>query len=138
MDNVRIIKVWQDDEIMEIKVEAKSDLVSIHQNCYIQKSELWKASESMINYSFNYEEEKYIEFGQKDGNYTPTFSMCFLPADLTGHILIEMDMEINDNDTRKHRCLFYISSEMGCVELFGKKLKELIQNTEGFQIVLNP
>lgn len=54
-----------------------------------------------------------MEFGKKEGNYTPAFSMCMSPADMSGHVKIEVDIEIADHDTRSHRCCFYVKSELG-------------------------
>lgn len=35
-----------------------------------------------------------MELGKKEGNYTPAFSMCMMPADMSGHVKIEVDIEI--------------------------------------------
>ncbi len=37
-------------------------------------------------------------------------------------------MEIDDNPDRKHRCEFYIYSELGLVEQFGRSLILLSEN----------
>lgn len=52
-----------------------------------------------------------MEFGKKEGNYTPAFSMCMLPADISEHVKIEVDIEIADNDVRSHRRCFYVKSD---------------------------
>jgi len=46
--------------------------------------------------------------------------MELLPADSSGHVKIEVDVEIDDNDTRSHRCCFYVNTELGQVEQLGK------------------
>ena len=53
-------------------------------------------------------------------------NICHL--DKLGHFNIEMDMEIDDNSERKHRCMFFVKLEYGQVEnlangllLLGKK-----------------
>ena len=43
----------------------------------------------------NFNESYYLEFGQKEGYYTPAFSMCILPADELGHMTVEVDIEDN-------------------------------------------
>lgn len=60
----------------------------------------------------DYSSQCYLEFGNKEGNYTPAFSMNVLPADTSGHVKIEVDLEIVDNDKRSHRCCFYVESEL--------------------------
>ena len=38
--------------------------------------------------------------------------MNILPADTIGHVKIEVDLEIADNEKRAYRCCFYVESEM--------------------------
>lgn len=79
----------------------------------------------------------YMEFGKKEGNYTPAFSMDIIEISTSGYVKIEVDMEIADNDSRKHRCCFYVKSELGLLEKFGKELKGLIEGSIGEQVILN-
>lgn len=51
--------------------------------------------------------------------------MKLLPTDYYGHVKIEVNIEIDDNDTRSHRCCFFVNSELGLVEQLGSGLKEL-------------
>ncbi len=104
MDNIVFEKVWQDDNLIELKISANSEFVSAYQNCYIEDKKLEKLSERICNFVEDYNENCYLEFGKKEGNYTPAFSMNILPADMLGHVKIEVDIEIEDNDTRAHRC----------------------------------
>ena len=69
-----------------------------------------------------------MEFGKKKGDFTPAFSLRFLPTDNSGHVEIEIDMEIDDNPDRKHRCKFYIYSELALIEQFGRSLILLSEN----------
>ncbi len=62
--------------------------------------------------------------------------MCIMPADLSGHVQIEVDIEIADNDTRSHRCCFYIETELGLLEQLGIALKGLTIGQDGIQISL--
>lgn len=77
-----------------------------------------------------------MEFGNKIGNYTPAFSLNILPCDNFGHVKIEADIEIADNDRREHRCCFYVSCELGQLERFGQSLKSLISDDEGIKVSL--
>ncbi len=130
-DNLIFEKIYQDDTLIELKISAVSEYVSAYQNCYIQDIELEKISEKICKYISSYGESCYLEFGHKDGNYTPAFSMELLPADSSGHVKIEVDVEIDDNDTRSHRCCFYVNTELGQVEQLGKALKELVTGPIG-------
>lgn len=125
MDNIVISKCWQDDNLIELYVFAKSKYVSINQYCYISIDDTITNSNLIEKYVRDYNNEMYIEFGSIKGNYTPAFSLKFFPLKSNGHLIIETDLEIDDNDTRCHRCRFYIDAELGAVERFGKKLSKV-------------
>ncbi len=63
--------------------------------------------------------------------------MCILPADISGHVKIEVDIEIADNETRSHRCCFYVKSELGLIEQLGLSLKNLITESDGSEVSLS-
>ena len=63
--------------------------------------------------------------------------MCILPLDTSGHMKIEVDIEIADNDARSHRCCFYVKSDLGLVERLGLSIKSLVTAPCGEEISLN-
>lgn len=136
MDNLIFEKVWQDESLIELKISAKSEFVSAFQSCYIQDTRLEEIADKICDFVENYNEACYLEFGKKEGNYTPAFSMCMLPADMSGHVKIEVDIEIADNDMHSHRCCFYVKSELGLIEQLGIALKELLKGQEGNKVSL--
>jgi hypothetical protein len=136
MDNIIFEKVWQDESLIELKISASSEFVSAYQSCYIQDKKLEETAVKINNFVGKYDESCYLEFGKKEGNYTPAFSMCMMPADMSGHVKIEVDIEIADNDTRSHRCCFYVKSELGLIEQLGKSLKKLIIEQDGIKVSL--
>ena len=136
MDNIILKKIWQDEDLIELKISANSEFASAYQSCYIQQIKLEEIVEKIRNYVDHYNEACYLEFGQKDGNYTPAFSMYLLPANMSGHINIEVDIEIADNNMRNHRCVFYVKSELGLVEKLGMDLKKLIAEPTGSEASL--
>lgn len=135
-DNLSFEKIYQDDTLIELKISASSKFVSAYQNCYIQDTDLKKLAEKIAGYVSSHKESCYLEFGNKEGNYTSAFSMELLPADVHGHVKIEVDVEIDDNDTRSHRCCFYVNSELGLVELLGRSIKELAAAPIGYSVSL--
>lgn len=138
MDNIKIEKNWEDSNLLEIKVSAKSEYISIYQLCYIQNEDLKAIGNTIKEFSFNFTHNCYVEFGKMIGDFTPAFSLDFLPADNTGKVAIEVNMEIDDNDERKHRCCFYVESEIGLIEKFGNDLIEMaIQDNIKDEINLN-
>lgn len=139
MDNNNLIfeKVWQDEELCELKITAFSQYVNAYQFCYVEKNFLQEISEIILNYIKNYSKECYIELGKKEGDFTPAFSMKFLPADIYGHVKIEVDLEIADNETRIHRCCFFVESELGLIEKIGKRFLILEDSDLGSVCALN-
>lgn len=125
MDNIIINKCWQEDELIELHVVAKSKYVTVNQNCYISVENIIINSELLDKYVHSYNEEIYIEFGKKEGNYTPAFSLKLFPMNSNGHLTIEVDLEIDDNNSRCHRCIFFIDAELGAIERFAKKLSRI-------------
>lgn len=121
-NNIIFEKVWQEDNLVELKITAICEYVNAFQSCYVDSSFLKGLSEIISEYVKNYDKECYIEFGKKEGNFTPAFSMKFLPADNSEHVKIEVDVEIVDNETRTHRCCFYVDGELGQIERMGKEL----------------
>ncbi len=136
MDNIIFKKVWQDGNLIELKISINSEFVSAYQNCYIEDTMLKEISNKISNYVNNYNMPCYLEFGKKEDNYTPAFSMYMLPADASGHIKIEVDIEILDNDTRSHRCCFFVKSELGLIENLGISLNDIILGSEGVEASL--
>ena len=94
-------------------------------------------TDKVLNYVVHYDKSCYLEFGEKEGNYAPAFSMCILPASVTGHLKIEVDIEIDDNNKRCHRCCFYVNSELGLIEKFGNTLGKLVTGQIGTKVSLN-
>lgn len=121
-------KHWEEEELLELKVRADSTFVNAYQYCYIQKETLKTIGNRITGYVQNNQSDCYVEFGKKTGNYTPAFSLQFLQANQNGHVQIEVDMEIDDNDSRCHRCSFYVNSDLGCIEQFGKGIVEIANN----------
>lgn len=136
MSNLMISKNWKDNDLLEINVSAEAEFVKIHQLCYVQDIDLKEIGEKIVTYSFTPKKECYVEFGKKEGDFTPAFSLVFLKADNSGRVEIELDMEIDDNPDRKHRCKFYIYSELGLIEKFGRNII-LLSGDEKEEIQLN-
>lgn len=125
MDNITIEKYMHDSDLIGLNVFIESTYVRVKQYCYVDKFQLEEASTKLKEFVSN-PEKCYIEFGHKTGNYTPAFSMEIERSDLLGHVRIELDLEIDDNTERKHRCQLYIFSNIGEIEQFGKDLVRLI------------
>ena len=136
MDNIIIEKMWHDVELIEIKMVFRTEFVNVYQYCYVSESDWEKNVDRIFQYIAEPRTEIYTEYGNKSGNYTPAFSMLFLPLDANGHVKIEMDIEIADNNIRAHRCSFYVDTEIGLLEQFAYKMQMLLKGEDGYEIKL--
>ena len=98
MDNLIFEKIWKDENLIELKIKGISEYVQVYQNCYVEDEKLRKIGKTISEYTYNYSSECYVEFGKKEGHFTPAFSMKILPAESSGRMKIEVDFEIADND----------------------------------------
>lgn len=137
-DKLIFTKEWQDDCMISLAISAKSEYAAAKMNgCYIALDFPKEISRRVVEYAtVSCDKDCYIEFGEKKGNYTPAFSMKFLPSDHCGHVKIEVDIEIYDNSTRAHRCVFYVNSDLGAIERLGRKFKCLAEVADGTEISL--
>lgn len=132
MNNIIIEKIWKDSELMELHIIAESEFVRAHQTCYIQETDLQEIAHKMIKYVSEYiNQDLYVEFGRKEGNFTPAFSMKFTKKDLSGHINIEVDLEVADIEDRSHRCKYFVQGELGAIERLGKCLLRMATSDVG-------
>jgi hypothetical protein len=86
---------------------------------------LKKIGKALLEYTYDCNNECYVEFGEKEGDCTPAFSMKILPAESSGRMKLELDFEIDDNDERQHRACFFIQSELGMLDKLGKSLQSM-------------
>lgn len=132
-DNVIIEKIWEEQDMIEIEIKGVSEFVTTYQNCYVTRSDLLDFSEKISNYISNPLDELYYEFG--DGN-SELFLKIF-PIKMTGNLMIEMDLQIRDTNPQKHRVSFYVWTELGLLESFGKRVKRIVDGYIGMKIFLN-
>ncbi len=137
MDDIILEKILHDGNLIELNIVAESELVKARQSCYIDSAKLGEYSAKLQSFVLNSEPEVYVQFGEKEGNHTPAFSMKVIRADRCGHVKVEMDVEVEDNDTRAHRCCFYVNSDIGAIEHFGMEIGKLESMPIGEVISLN-
>ena len=135
LGNILIEKIWEDELIFEVRLRVESKYVNAWQTCYFDSVSLDKLCYFISGYCKGTGNANYYESGDKTGNYTPSFSMS-LSNNSTGHITIEMDLEINDVEDRSHRCICNVYTELGLLEKFAKNVHKLIDADIGSTVSL--
>jgi len=134
LENIILKKIWEDETMIELKITVISKYVTSYQLCYVNEIEIQEMVTKIKEYIEDFTKDVYIQFGEKDGNYTPAYSMNFLSADSHGHVNIEVDVEIDDVEDRSHRCKYFVQSELGAIERFGEKSLRLYEAEVGTSI----
>ena len=137
-DNICIQKLWQDSELIQLKIVCSSAVITATTKIYVSDY-LIDELICQINQLLYGQGKESFWANEKRGNHsTACVSLRFLHKDKLGHILIEVFMELDDGgDYSSHNCCFYLNTEMGLLERFCKRLPMIKQNSLGAQINLN-
>ncbi|MGT2949708.1 hypothetical protein BU202_00070 [Streptococcus cuniculi] len=127
MDNFSLEIIWRDEceDLIELKIEVATEFVTMYQYCYISSVELINNMRS-IRLHLEKQSKTSITFGQMTGQYTPSFSMLLYPKKANDDMLVELDLEIADNDERKHRCQLYVKSKADFWRSFSINVEEMV------------
>jgi len=136
LDNIIIEKVWEDINGLEIKIKGISEFIEVYQYCYLMPKQIEKLSNEIKKFIMEPSVSILMKFGSLTGITTPAFMLEILPVNTRGHLKIELNLEIDDNDIRSHRASFYVNTELGLLETFGKRLNKIINGPVGTSIML--
>lgn len=138
MDNIIISKIWEDEDIIAIKVTCSSSKVIATTKIYVCDS-LIDELINQIKQFLNRNIDEGLWANEERGNFsTACVSFRFINKDKLGHILIEVFMEIDDDgDFTEHNCCFFISTEYGLLMKFCERLSKLKKNGSGYIIQLH-
>ena len=65
MNNIIFEKVWQDNNLIELKISASCEFASAYQSCYIEDKKLEEIAEEICAFARNFNKSCYLEFGEK-------------------------------------------------------------------------
>ena len=137
MDKLSIERVWEDADYFEIEIIAQSELVSANVRSYTTVGSINELSSRLAKFPQKSDERYIWENGTKGDKSTPFVSLEFFREDELGHIAIEVYMEIDDGASyEKHNCCFFIKTEIGLLNRFGKSLILLSEKGVGKKITL--
>lgn len=137
MGDIIFEKTLHDDNLVILNITATSELARARQRCYINSESLFDYSKTLCSYALSSEKECYVQIGEKEWDMTPMFSMKIIRTDKLGHVVVEVDVGIEDDETWAHRCCFYVGSDIGAIERFGLRIGKLEGAPVGTVISLN-
>ena len=138
MDNLVIERIWEDIDFFEIKVTGQSELIRASVKSYTTVESINTLASGLAAFP-EIPNDRYVwENGEKGNDSTPFISLEFFCADKLGHIIIEVYMELDDGASYDmHNCCFFIKTEIGLLNTFGKSLFALNERGIGQEIALN-
>lgn len=138
VDNIEIQKVWQDDEIYQLKVKCSSSVVTATTKIYVCDALIDDLIHQINQFLNGHVEKSCWSNGTRGNDSTECVSFGFIKKDKLGHILIDVFMELEDGGGfDRHNCCFYVNTETGFLTSFCERLIRLKQGDLGFQLALN-
>ncbi|MEA4833156.1 MAG: hypothetical protein VB118_11150 [Oscillospiraceae bacterium] len=138
MDNLLIKRVWEDIDFFEIEVIAQSKLIRASIRSYTTSEAINELAIRLSTFPKKNNDRYLWENGVKGNSSTPFLSLEIWCSDMLGHIIIEVYMELDDGGSYdKHNCCFFINTEVGLLQRFGKSLVLLNERGIAKQLFLN-
>lgn len=122
MDNLILKLMWEDENLFELNIEAKTKFISINENVYFDSVKIKNLSDKILEFVNNPTSKVYYESGPKSGKFTTSFSIDFKGINDDSKVVLEIEMEIDDNEIRSHWANFYLYTELGYLERFAKRI----------------
>lgn len=138
-DNIILRKVWQDNDMAELKVTCSSPVATAVSQMYVCDEIIDELCSEISLFLNGCIKEGFWISGERGNASTACVSFRFIRKDTQGHILVEVFMELDDGggfDT--HNCCFYVNTEYGRLMQFCNSLHHIKTNPTGFELQLNP
>lgn len=132
-----IERVWEDVDFFEIEVVAQSELIRASVRSYTTVASINELASQLVTFPKKFDDRYMWENGTKGDNSTPFVSLEFWCEDKLDHIVIEVYMELDDGTSyNKHNCCFFVKTEAGLLNSFGKSLILLNEQGTGKKVIL--
>ena len=137
-DNIIFSKIWQDDDVIELKVICSSSVATITSKIYVSDPLIDELICQIKQFLHGNNDECLWANEDKGNDSTACVSLRFFTKDKLGHIVIEVFAELDDGGNyTEHNCCFYVSTEYGLLMSFCESLVQLKKNPIGYEIQLN-
>ena len=138
MDILSIERIWEDADFFEIEVVARSELISASVKSYTTEASINELASQLTTFPSKFDDKYLWKNGTKGDSSAPYISLEFWCEDKLGHIVVEVYTEIDDGASySKHNCCFFIKTETGLLNNFGKSLAFLNERGIGKKVSLN-
>jgi len=136
MDTLTLKRVWEDVDFYQVEIAAETSHIRACTRSYITVTQIDELASRLSTFPQNSDDRYFWEASTKGNQSTPYASLEFWCEDKLGHIIIEVYMELDDGASYdKHNCCFYLRTESGLLNSFGKSLSLL--NEMGTDIVVS-
>ena len=137
-DNIIFRKVWEDADLMELKIICSSSVAAAISEIYVSNSLIDELAAQIKQFLQGTREEGLWANESRGNGSTACVSLRFFRKDKLGHIIVEVFAELDDGgDYAKHNCCFFVNTEYGLLMEFCNKLVKLKINPVGCEIQLN-
>ena len=137
-DNILFKKLWQDEDVINLKAVCTSSVATIISTIYVSDSLLDELIFQIKHFLNDNIEECSWANEEKGNGSTACMSLRFIKKDRLGHINIEVFAELDDGgDYSVHNCCFYVRTEYGLLTSFCESLVQLKKYPAGYKIQLN-
>jgi hypothetical protein len=126
LGGLSIERVWEDVDFFEIEVIAQSDIICARARSYTTVTLINELALHLMYFPMKLDDRYIWENGTRGDSSTPFVSFEFWCEDKSGHIVIEVYMELDDGASKdKHNCCFFVRTEIALLNCFGKSLVSL-------------
>ena len=137
-DNIILSKIWEDDDMMELKVMCSSSVATITSKIYVSDHLIDELICQIKQFLDGNIEEGLWANEAKGNDSTACVSLRFFSKDKLGHIIIEVYAELDDGGNyTEHNCCFFVGTEYGLLMNFCESLVCLKNQPVGYEIRLN-
>lgn len=137
-DNIIFSKIWEDDDIIELKVVCSSPVVTIVSQVYVSDTLIDELICQIKQFLDGHIKEALWSNEDKGNDSTACISFRFFSIDKLGHIIIEVFAELDDGGNfTEHNCCFFVNTEYGLLMEFCESLICLKKHPVGYEIHLN-
>ena len=128
--NIKIEKIWKDVDFFEVMVTCANENITASSPVYLTNTLVDQLHDEIDSLLSTISDLISWQSHAPAGSADPCFALKMWRKDSTGHVRIEVYLELNDGgDLNKHNCCFYIDTEIGLLYEFNQKL-DTIKNGE--------